>query len=322
MSTSTSHQDATHDVIEEGDKIDGQSLEETDSESEAYATGSDYSSDASSDYDIENEVADVIPDAEIPTPESPSNARNGLFLSLEMVQMLRLNTSEGNLVRQEQQVFENMIPTPAPRRSSDGGGPKSNIVYALQTKSPMDSHPGHKDDGVEEKPKDVLVRLLWESKGSVFEAQPFDSVNSWVRGCPASYNLTIMEAVRRDNSQTIRNMFESGCDLQCANKWGETILHAVARYGRLDILKFLVEEAGVSMRVCCDGGRTILHDGCWTVNPSWECISYILKSFPDLLYIADKRGSTPLDYAPKDAWIDWKLFLEANQDVIFSKEVR
>jgi Ankyrin repeats (many copies) len=71
-----------------------------------------------------------------------------------------------------------------------------------------------------------------------------------------------------------------------------------------------VEEAGVSLRVCCDGGRTVLHDACWTQHPSFDCIRYILEHHQsDLVYCTDRRGFTPLDYVPRDSHAAWHAFL-------------
>jgi Ankyrin repeats (3 copies) len=235
----------------------------------------------------------------------------GLFLSMEMVHLLRSHTSEGNLLTKNI-VFENMIPQEVPRRNSECGR-STGIVYAVQSKSPMESHPGHAND--EPKPKDVLTKIL-QLHGHSADPTSFSSLTTWVKGCTVGYSLNLMEAVRQNNLETIREMHQAGRNLQCCNKFQETILHAVARHGRTEILRFLVEEAGVSMRVSCDQGRTILHDGCWTATPSWDTISFVLHSHPEFLLIADRLGFTPLDYVPKAAWADWALFLENNKELV------
>jgi Ankyrin repeats (3 copies) len=293
----TDSQSTKSDECDDSDDDDG-SCDSSCSDSSEFDSDADYET-----YDNEGTMTEDL------APRTHNS--DGLYLSLEVVQLLRLNTSEGNIFKGNA-AFENLVPKTVPRRGSEGGGAKSNIVYAVQTKSAMDDRPGGRNANDENvlKPKQVVTQIL-EAHGHTFESIPYQDVSTWVKGCTASYNLTLMDAVRKDNVDTFRAMHASGCNLQCANKWGETILHAVARYGRLDILEFLVEEANISLNVCCDGGRTVLHDGCWTVTPHWDCISYILQRVPQVLFVADKRGFTPLDYVPKDAWADWQLYLES-----------
>jgi Ankyrin repeats (3 copies) len=299
-------------LLLEDDETDSQSTsDECDNDDDDDSCDSSCSDSSEFDSDAEYETYEEENEGTMTEDLAPrTHNSDGLYLSLEVVQLLRLNTSEGNIFKGNA-AFENLVPKTVPRRGSEGGGATSNIVYAVQTKSAMDDRPGnHAYNDSVIKPKQVVTEIL-EAHGHTFQSIPYQDVSTWVKGCTASYNLTLMDAVRKDNLDTFRAMHTSGCNLQCANKWGETILHAVARYGRLDILEFLVEEANISLNVCCDGGRTVLHDGCWTVTPHWGCISYILQRVPGVLFVADKRGFTPLDYVPKDAWADWQLYLES-----------
>lgn len=243
---------------------------------------------------------------------------HGIFLSLKMVQLLRSRTSEGNLLTKGQ-IFENMVPTetkPALRRNSDGDV-ATGIVYAIQTKSPMEPYLAHKSDTPS--PKNVLSNILL-SHGRPIAPTPSSSVTTWVKSCTLGYSMELMTAVRQDDLPTIQKFHAAGHNLQCANKFQESILNAVVRRPRTDILRFLVEEAGVSMRVCCDGGRTILHDAAWTGNPCWASLRFILQKHPEFLLIADKRGFTPLDYVPKEAWVDWEIFLNINEELVLARD--
>lgn len=163
-------------------------------------------------------------------------------------------------------------------------------------------------------PKDTFRSLLARHGHSFL---PFShDTQSWVQGNIEAYTLQLMRAVRQDDLATIKTLCKSGHDLQCSNRFRESILHAVARRGRVDILQFLVEEAGVSMLVCCDQGRTILHDAAWTETPNFVCIRYILSKHPHLLLIADKRNFTPLDYAPRASWRGWDEFLSNHSSLL------
>lgn len=90
------------------------------------------------------------------------------------------------------------------------------------------------------------------------------------------------------------------------------MLHAAARRGAASVVRFLLEECGdVPVKVRCDYGRTVLHDACWTVHApqNWDCIELLLDACPDLLFVRDCRGSTPLQYVPREHWGDWCRFL-------------
>jgi len=100
------------------------------------------------------------------------------------------------------------------------------------------------------------------------------------------------------------------------NKHGEGVLHLACRRGLRDAVHYFVREKGVTLRVRDDYGRTPLHDACWTNDPDFELIRFIVAREPDLFRIADARGFTPLAYAPKEHWQDWYRFLDDNQDIV------
>jgi hypothetical protein len=75
----------------------------------------------------------------------------------------------------------------------------------------------------------------------------------------------------------------------------------------------------VSLRVCCDQGRTALHDAAWTGQPNFDAIRILLLDCPDALLLQDNRNFTPLDFVPKDAHEDWNAFLLANRDLVLPK---
>mmetsp|Transcript_5122 Transcript_5122/g.10329 ORF Transcript_5122/g.10329 Transcript_5122/m.10329 type:complete len:109 (-) Transcript_5122:51-377(-) len=75
------------------------------------------------------------------------------------------------------------------------------------------------------------------------------------------------------------------------------------------IVKFFVVEANVSLKVRDDFGRTPLHDACWTQEPNYELVSLIIQKEPDLVFISDKRGHTPLQYVRHQHWSSWSKFI-------------
>jgi hypothetical protein len=278
----------------------------------------DSDDDSSDDEASDDESTDSYLDV------TPAQKSAGLFLSLEMVQLLRKSTSAGNLFAAALPPSTIARMTPAVRRTSgDNTAPaaaassSSRMVFALQTKSPLESQDQHKSaEASIPKPKNTLVAILKEQGLSVKYHRYSDLSDYFVHCCVTSHSYELMNAVRRNDLATIQREHLTGTNLQCANKFQESLVHAVGRRGLPDMLTYLHRVAGVSLRVCCDGGRTVLHDACWTSHPEFSSIRIILHDSPDLLYITDKRGFTPLDYIPKEAHEVWNTWLAENKHLV------
>ena len=133
----------------------------------------------------------------------------------------------------------------------------------------------------------------------------------------AAFDATIIQAVRGKNVAALQALHQQGKLLQCCNKFGESIVHMACRQSSTEVLESLMTLGqGVSIRVCCDSGRTPLHDACWTTDPNFDSILLLLQECPDLLRIQDKRGFTPLSYVPYGQWARWGAFLEEHQDLL------
>lgn len=131
-----------------------------------------------------------------------------------------------------------------------------------------------------------------------------------------AYNTEIVKAVRDRNIPLLRSMHENGKILQCSNKFGESLLHMACRRGYTDVVRFLIKEADVTLRVKDDFGRTPLHDACWSANPNFDLMELIIEHDPDLLLIEDVRGHSPFSYARKSHWKDWNDFLISNRQTL------
>ena len=68
-----------------------------------------------------------------------------------------------------------------------------------------------------------------------------------------------------------------------------------------------------------DYGRTPLHDAAWTDKPNFELVTLLLQACPDLLFIADQRGFTPMAYVGRQRWEEWCVFLEQNKELLTPK---
>ena len=162
------------------------------------------------------------------------------------------------------------------------------------------------------KPFDFLQAML-VSKGEqchTFSAQSLQTFFHQVTPeFIQAYDMVMMKAIREDDVDMLRKRMETGGVLRCGNRFGESAIHACCRKGSVRVLRFLLEEAKVSSKVCCDSGRTPLHDACWSTKPNFEIVKLLLDDCPDLLYITDKRGCTPLAYTQGFQSSDWCDFL-------------
>ena len=124
-----------------------------------------------------------------------------------------------------------------------------------------------------------------------------------------AYDVQVIQAVRSQDIDQLRRMHKAGRQLQCANKFGESLVHMACRRGFVDVVRFLVDEAGVSVRVRDDYGRTALHDACWTSEPNEELVEYLIRQCPELLLMSDKRGNAPFEYVRREHWGQWLKFV-------------
>lgn len=166
-------------------------------------------------------------------------------------------------------------------------------------------------------PHEFILKKLHE-RGHRVKALPFDEVASFFEEPTEAeidaYCAEVIDAVRSANLEKLREQKQQGKTLRCSNRFGETLLHLACRKQRLDVVDFLINEGGVSPAVRDDFGRTPLHDACWTPTPNFDLVDLIVHRCPDLLYIKDRRGHTPLFYARQNHWQDWIKHLEERID--------
>lgn len=132
-----------------------------------------------------------------------------------------------------------------------------------------------------------------------------------------AYGSDVLTAIRSSNLQQLRQFVAEGRPLKCSNQFGESLLHLACRRGLVDVVAFLIKEAGVTVKVRDDYGRTPLHDACWTASPNFDLISLVVAECPRLLFMTDRRGHTPLSYARQDQWAAWVEFIQSNESLIF-----
>ncbi|GKY91771.1 hypothetical protein MPSEU_000148800 [Mayamaea pseudoterrestris] len=134
-----------------------------------------------------------------------------------------------------------------------------------------------------------------------------------------AYTLDMIDAVRTSNVPLLRQYHKERRTLKCSNRFGESLLHLAARKELVDVVQFLLYEAKLSPAICDDYGRTPLHDACWSTVPNFALVDLIINVCPDLLYIKDRRGHTPLFYARQNHWPAWIQHLEGRLDTLAPK---
>mmetsp|Transcript_15545 Transcript_15545/g.34669 ORF Transcript_15545/g.34669 Transcript_15545/m.34669 type:complete len:277 (+) Transcript_15545:195-1025(+) len=131
-----------------------------------------------------------------------------------------------------------------------------------------------------------------------------------------AYDMEVIRAVRSQDIDQLRSMHKAGRTLQCANRFGESLIHMACRRGFTDVVRFLVDEANVSVKVRDDYGRTPLHDACWTCEPNEELVEFLMLQCPELLLMSDKRGNAPFEYVRTEHWARWVAFLSERRGKI------
>jgi len=135
-----------------------------------------------------------------------------------------------------------------------------------------------------------------------------------------SYNVHTVKAVRDNDVAKLRSLLNEGQSLNACNRFGESLLHMACRRGNLATIRFLLEEAHVSLHIRDDFGRTPLHDACWTTQPHLKVLDLLLTLTPPSMWLAeDVRGHTPFHYAPKRDWDVWVEFLEERKEKLIQR---
>jgi Ankyrin repeats (3 copies) len=157
----------------------------------------------------------------------------------------------------------------------------------------------------------------------------------------ASYDPYIIRVVKQNRGNELRQLLQGGMSPNPCNTYGESLLHTICRCGNAALLQIML-DAQSDIEVVDDYGRTPLHDACWSakedifpvielllsggVNPSnsrenpnsTNCVG----RGPAMFYLADCRGSVPLQYVARDHWGEWIQWLEAHKDIYWPRRNR
>lgn len=132
----------------------------------------------------------------------------------------------------------------------------------------------------------------------------------------AAYTSDVVSAARTNNVEALKELTAQGKTLNCLNRFGESLVHMACRRGFYEMVDFLLEQPGVSVRIVDDCGRTVLHDCCWNPSPQLEICKRVMELEPALFLVSDRRGFTPFQYARPEHWKAWRHFLFENRETL------
>ena len=170
------------------------------------------------------------------------------------------------------------------------------------------------------KPDDKLKRIA-ARHGYTYKTYSYEDVKDtfFVKLKPESYSgydKTISTASRAGDLKTFQEYHAQGKPVQVCNKYGESVVHTVCRCGHTQLLNFLLNEAFVSVQISDDYGRNPMHDAAWTHKPNFGLARKLVLECPDLLYIKDTKGFTPMNYAGPSTWSAWCKFFDNNAELL------
>jgi len=168
-----------------------------------------------------------------------------------------------------------------------------------------------------ERPEECLTRILEGVNMGSFDSETLEHYFQAVTPERVrAHKPEVSRAIRKSCVDQLRLLVEQDVSLDGCNPQGESMISLACRLGKSQVVDYLVTEAKVSVRVRDDGGRTPLHDACWTCHPNFELIRIIVEDSPELLFIEDKRGYKALSYIPASCFGEWCKFLEDNQSFL------
>ena len=135
----------------------------------------------------------------------------------------------------------------------------------------------------------------------------------------AAYRNETLKAARVGDVSELRQMLQRGQSLDCCNRFGESLLHLACRRGNLELVRFLVVEAKVTLLIRDDYHRTVLHDAFWTPEPNLDLVDFLLDHVPELLCVKDVRGHAPVDYIRQEHKVTWLDFLRQREHKLCAK---
>lgn len=139
------------------------------------------------------------------------------------------------------------------------------------------------------------------------------------------YPVELANAVRSGDMAKLWCLVPDARAANMQNKWGNSLLMLACRYmgNTGDAVKLLLHRQA-SVCVCCDAGKTPMHDLCWMIRTEEQFELFKLVMFAagpprNLLLVEDHHGQTPLDYLPEDLYEKCNAFIEQHKNVFWPR---
>lgn len=131
----------------------------------------------------------------------------------------------------------------------------------------------------------------------------------------------LRQAAHSGNIETLRELLSSGADPRLKDNEGATILIDAAYYGHLEVVKLLVEEAGVPLEECDKNGNTAFLLASSPRQPNLEVLQYLVSSGANL-HARNVMGETALHIAARSQSIENFKFLQQSGIPFDSQDIR
>jgi hypothetical protein len=160
-----------------------------------------------------------------------------------------------------------------------------------------------------------------------YNAQRYSALSTGYYNAPTplqrvSYSVDLIKIILRprlSDMAELQSLLTCGISPTPCNEYGETLLHRICRKGGMNgaTLLNVFLDAGSTIQVCDNRGRTPLHDACWcpmTSETGFELFHLIMHCDPWMLHLEDKQGLTPLDFVRQEQYSQWISFLDSIKD--------
>jgi ankyrin repeat protein len=152
-----------------------------------------------------------------------------------------------------------------------------------------------------------------------YSTKCFTTTNSGYQNAPtplqlASYDVHILKMVVLDkDAHALLDMLTCGISPNACNKFGESLLHRVCKFGQDKLLQVFL-ECGADIQISDGTGRTPMHEVCRRPRPSFRTFELLLQQDARLIHMQDSAGATPLSFIRADQYDAWIAFLASILD--------
>jgi hypothetical protein len=197
---------------------------------------------------------------------------------------------------------------------------RSNSDASVNIRKELESKPLPPDPKIDTKPIVFLQELTEAMTGFRPEVKSALKMDGYFPKVTeeqiAAYDMKVTTAARNNDLPLLKELYREGRSMDCCNRFGESLLHMACRRGFVGLGEFLLNDVKLSVRICDDLGRNPFHDICWNPTIEVDLAVLLLKRDPSLLFIGDKRGHTPFDYARPQDWPKWRAFLYEHRELL------